>query len=135
VKNRNPFAVFFLALITLGIYSIYWEVKTKGEMVERGADIPTSWLIIIPIANIWWLWKYSMGVERVTDGKMQGVIAFILLFVLGSRGQAIIQDSFNKVEAVPSAGTPSVSPAVTPSQPTDTVSPTAPPSDPTNPIS
>lgn len=119
MKHRNPFAVFFLALITLGIYSIYWEVKTKGEMVKRGADIPTAWLIIIPIVNIWWLWKYSEGVEKVTDGKMQGVIAFILLFVLGSIGQAIIQDGFNKVDAMDPAVATSPSTPVTPVPPVE----------------
>ncbi len=97
MKNRNPLAVFFLPFVTFGIYSLYWAVKTKGEMNQRGATIPTAWLIIVPFVNIWWLWKYSEGVEKVTDGKLSGVLAFILLWLLGSIGAAIVQDSFNKV--------------------------------------
>lgn len=96
-ENRSPLAVVLLTLVTFGFYGLYWEVSTKIEMVNKGADIPTAWLIIIPIANIWWLYKYCMGVEKVTEGKMSGVMALVLMFVLSVIGMAIIQDSFNKV--------------------------------------
>src|SRR5690348_10833822 len=113
MKQRNPIAVALLPFITFGIYGIYWEVKTKGEMNTLGANIPTAWLLIVPIVNIWWIWKYSEGVDHVTGGKLQSVLAFILLWLLGPIGAAIIQDSFNKnVAATPSVveGTP-VTPA------------------------
>ncbi|MDI6740368.1 MAG: DUF4234 domain-containing protein [Candidatus Edwardsbacteria bacterium] len=96
MKKRNPIAVLLLPLITFGIYAIVWYVKTKTEMVAKGAVIPTAWLLIIPLVNIWWMWKYSEGVEKVTGAKLSGVLAFILLFFLGCIGAAIIQDSFNK---------------------------------------
>ncbi len=76
-------------------------------MNALGADIPTAWLIIVPLVNIWWLWKYSEGVEKVTGGKLSGVLAFILLWVLGPIGGAIVQDSFNNnVAASPATETP-----------------------------
>lgn len=94
--KRSVAAVIVLTIVTLGIYNIVWFVKTKGEMVKHGAEIPTAWLIIVPIANIYWMWKWSGGVEHVTRGKQQQVIAFILVFVLGIVGVAIIQSWFNK---------------------------------------
>jgi hypothetical protein len=97
MKNRSPIAVVLLTIVTLGLYAIYWEVSTKMEMVKRGADIPTAWLIIVPIANLWWAYKYCMGVEKVTEGKMNGVMALVLMLVLSVVGMAIIQDAFNKV--------------------------------------
>lgn len=107
MKQRSPIAVFLLPLITFGIYSIYWMVKTKGEMNEKGAKIPTAWLIIVPFVNWWWMWKYSEGVEEVTNGKMSGVLVFVMMLLLGIIGYAIIQDSFNKVtDVVPSNPTP-----------------------------
>ncbi len=127
MKQRNPIAVVLLSFITLGIYSIYWYVVTKGEMNQKGATIPTAWLIIIPFVNIWWMWKYSEGVELVTDHKMSTVIAFVLLFVLGPIGSAVLQDSFNKVGNASVAGapasstvptTPSVTPPPAPATPT-----------------
>ena len=96
MKKRNPIAVLLLPFVTFGIYSIYWMVQTKGEMNAKGASIPTAWLIIIPLVNLWWMWKYSEGVEKVTGGKTSGVLCFILLFLLGMIGAAIVQDSFNK---------------------------------------
>ena len=97
MKERSVVGVVLLTLITLGIYGIYWQVVTKLEMVNEGADIPTAWLLIIPIANIWWLWKWSGGVEHVTRGKMTQVISFILMFVLGIVGAAIVQATLNEV--------------------------------------
>jgi len=103
MKNRSPIAVLLLPFITFGIYSLYWEISTKIEMNKLGAKIPTAWLIIIPFVNIWWLWKYCEGVEQVTHQKFSGVLAFVLLLLLGWIGQAIIQDSFNKTVKVPVA--------------------------------
>ncbi len=104
--KRSPIAVLLLPLVTFGIYSIYWQVKTKTELNTRGAKIPTAWLLIVPFVNIYWLWKYSEGVEIVTNNRLSAVLAFILLFLLGFIGMAIIQDHFNKLEvALAMAGT------------------------------
>lgn len=100
MKQRNPIAVFLLPFITLGIYSWYWAVKTKGEMNSMGEKIPTAWIWLIPIIGfVWWNWEYSKGVEHVTNEKISSILAFVVMWLLGSIGQAIIQDSFNKVSA------------------------------------
>jgi hypothetical protein len=107
MKQRSPIAVFLLPIVTFGIYSWYWLVKTKGEMNSRGEQIPTAWIWLIPfVGTIWWLWKYAEGVEHVSGEKLSGVLAFILVFLLGNIGEAIIQDTFNKVGevAAPAAG-------------------------------
>lgn len=98
MQKRSVVAVILLTMITFGIYGLVWMVKTKNEMVQRGADIPTAWLLIVPIASIYWMWKYAGGVEHVTRGKQSQVISFILMFLLGVIGMAIIQSEFNKVE-------------------------------------
>ncbi len=100
MTKRGPVAVFFLSIITFGIYIIVWRVKTKGEMNRLGCNIPTAWLMIIPFVNIWWLWEYAGGVEKVTNKGMSQVVAFILLILLSAIGDAIIQDSFNKINLV-----------------------------------
>jgi hypothetical protein len=101
MKKRNVIMVLLLSLITLGIYGIYWEVVTKKEMVSQGADIPTAWLIIIPLVNIWWLYKYCMGVEKVSGGKMSGILLFILFILFSIVAMAVAQDTFNKVADAP----------------------------------
>lgn len=125
MTQRSPVTVALLTLITFGIYGIYWEVTTKGEMVAQGADIPTAWLIIVPFANIYWLWKWSAGVEKVTNTQLSGVLAFVLMYLAGPIGAAIIQDSFNKsaggAPAQPNVGQmpmPPMGPASNPTPPT-----------------
>jgi hypothetical protein len=122
MKNRSPISVVLLGVVTFGLYSWYWAVKTKGEMNKLGTNIPTAWIWLIPIVGqIWWYWKYSEGVEHVTGGKLSGVLAFILLWLLGGIGQAIIQDSFNKISEAP-ANAPAFS--ATPGNLTDPNAPT-----------
>jgi hypothetical protein len=103
MKHRNPAAVLLLPFITFGIYGLVWAVKTKNEMNNQGAQIPTAWLLIVPIVNLYWMWRYSGGVEQVTKGGQSQAIAFILLFLLGPIGMAIIQNEFNKLSEAPSA--------------------------------
>lgn len=130
MKNRSPIAVFFLTLITIGIYGIVWSVKTKNEMNRLGAEIPTAWLIIVPFVNIWWLYKYSEGAEKITGGKISAILAFILLWILGLIGMAILQNEFNKVGA---GGSSDAGPSLTPpvnntfGDPTSPSGPTTPP--------
>lgn len=95
MQQRGLAMVFILTIVTLGIYSIYWFAKTRGEMNAKGADVPTTWLIIIPIVSIYYLYKYSMGVEKVTGAKMNGVVAFIILWFLTIVGMLIVQNEFN----------------------------------------
>ena len=97
MTRRSPILVLVLSIITFGIYALVWYVITKDEMNRRGARIPTALLIIIPLVNIYWLWKFSEGVEKVTKGGMSGAVAFLLLFFLSVIGMAIVQSSLNKV--------------------------------------
>lgn len=98
MTNRSPIMVILLSILTLGIYVIIWLVKTKREMVALGAEIPTSWLLIVPIANLIYLYKYFMGVEFVTKGEKQGMMLF-LIWILGLApvSMYIAQEAFNKV--------------------------------------
>ncbi len=97
MQHRDPIMVILLSIITLGIYSLFWYVTTKNEMNAKGAQIPTAWLIIIPFVNIWWYWKFCEGVELVTNKGMGVAVAFLLLWLLGTIGEAIIQNELNKV--------------------------------------
>lgn len=99
MQKRSPFLVFFLPLVTFGIYSLVWFVKTKNEMNTKGAQIPTAWLLIIPIVNYIWLWKFCQGVELVTNKGMTTSAAFLWMFFLSTIGEAVVQSELNKVAA------------------------------------
>jgi hypothetical protein len=131
MKNRSPIMVFVFSLITVGIYYLVWLVKTKNEMNRLGEKIPTAWLWLVPIiGGIWWYWSYSKGVEHVTKSKMQGIVAFLLLFLISYIGAVIIQDAFNTVTDGSTGG---VSPDV--SLPTPAAGPAAFPPNPQTPTS
>jgi hypothetical protein len=101
MKRVDPIMLVVLSIVTFGIYALIWYVNTKDQMNALGAKIPTAWLLIVPIANFFWLWKFSDGVELVTNRKMEGVMAFIMLCLLSVIGMAIVQDSLNKVSGQP----------------------------------
>jgi hypothetical protein len=96
MKKRNPLAVFFLPFFTFGIYWLVWYVKTKDEMNRLGAAIPTAWLLIVPFANIYWLWVYGTGVALVTKNAHSPAASFLLRLFLGPIGCAMTQSEFNK---------------------------------------
>lgn len=97
MKRRSPILVLVLSIITFGIYALVWYVITKGEMNRRGARIPTALLIIIPLVNIYWMWKFCEGVGHVTKERMSGPVAFLMVFFLSVIGMAIVQSSLNNV--------------------------------------
>ena len=97
MTKKNPLAVLILPFVTFGIYSLVWIVQAKGEMVAKGAEIPTSWLIIVPFVSLWYFWRWSEGVEKVTMNEMSGIGAFLLMLLLGPIGHMIIQSKFNKI--------------------------------------
>ena len=101
MKKRSIAAVVLLPFVTLGIYTIYWYVSTKGELNQKGANIPTAWLLIIPFVSIWWMWKYYEGAEHVTSKKVNGVLMFILgVFVTSLISSALCQDAYNSLSEV-----------------------------------
>jgi hypothetical protein len=106
MKNRNLVPLILLTLVTLGFYAIYWLVITARELRAKGADIPNSILMIIPIISLLWFWKYSQGVEKVAGSKYSAVIVFILFIFTGIGGQIISQLGFNEVSGVPAAPAP-----------------------------
>ena len=98
MKLRSPAAVLLLPLVTFGIYSFVWLVNTKSEMNKLvDPDVPTAWLMIVPIANFLFIWKFAGAVGQVTKGATTQGVAFALMLLLGPIGQAIVQSSLNKV--------------------------------------
>ncbi len=102
MRKHNIALWLILSIVTFGICSLVWMVRTKNDMNTRGAGIPTAILLIVPLVNIWWMWKWSVGVEVSTGKEMSGPVAFILIVMLGIIGQAIVQTSLNKAADRPS---------------------------------
>lgn len=100
IKRRDIVAIYLLSIITLGIYAVYWLVKTKGEINGLGGQIPTAWLLIIPIANLYWMWKYCEGFAAHVKKDDNAILWFLLYFFVGIIMPAIVQSELNKLATV-----------------------------------
>ena len=111
MKRRSPAAPLLLPVVTLGIYSLVWFVKTKNEMNKTTTSrIPTAWLLIVPIGNIFWLVAYARGAKEF-NGTASTAGTFWLLALLGQIGEAILQARFNRTIAGTVAAAPAFAPA------------------------
>lgn len=98
MTQRNPIMVLILGCVTLGIYNLIWFWQTCSELNAKGATVPNPILLFIPIVGIFWLWKYSEGVEKVTAGAQTGVMAFILFWFVNPVGMFLTQQKYNEVK-------------------------------------
>jgi len=104
IKKRNPIVVLLLTLITLGIYGIYWVVKTTVELREAGGkSAPNPWLLLlmlVPLVNffamIYYYYKYSVATEEVSGGSLNRWLMFVLWIVIGIVAMVLTQLELNK---------------------------------------
>jgi hypothetical protein len=90
--------VLILPVITFGIYFIYWLAKTKDEINNLGADIPTTWLVIVPVGNFYWYYKYSEGFSSfVKKDKSTLPLWFILFLFAPFVAVVMIQTELNRL--------------------------------------
>jgi hypothetical protein len=88
-----------LMIITLGIYGIYWLVTTKTELNNAGAQIPTSWLLIIPFANLYFLYTFAQAFsDLILKNKEEFTIVYFLLLICAiPLGEFVYQAHMNSI--------------------------------------
>ena len=97
VKERNVVLVYIFTIITGGIYLLFWLVSTKEEINKLGGDVPTAWLIIIPVANIYWMYKYCEGFSLHVKKDNNAILWFLVYIVVSVIMPAIVQSELNKI--------------------------------------
>ena len=76
----------------LGAIGRMWDwavVKPIEEMRDKGVHLPTAWRYFAPIGCCAWMWKFSKGVEVVTEGRMGARRVFVAVTILGIIGFVI----------------------------------------------
>ncbi|MEN9561017.1 MAG: hypothetical protein RIQ56_290 [Candidatus Parcubacteria bacterium] len=96
IKHRSPVAIIIFSFITFGIYALYWAVKTKEEINSLGAQIPTAWLIIIPIVNLYFFYKYAEGFAVYVKKDNTPLLWFLLYLVIAPVAMIFVQIELNK---------------------------------------
>lgn len=92
-KNITWLRLLILSVVTFGIYIFYWAVLLKRMLVEQGeTDLPTSWLLIIPLANLYLMWLVFQVVETRSKGKLNALLMMILSLVFLPAAVVIVHD-------------------------------------------
>ena len=99
MTQKSPASVFFLTVLTCGIYSLFWYAGTAKDMEAKGAEIGPVWHLFIPILGLIWTWKWCQGAEKVSGGELSAGSSLIKLLFLGPIGMAMLQASFNGMSA------------------------------------
>ncbi len=96
LQYRNLWGIIGLSIITFGFYLVYWIVASKCELNESGAKIPTAWLLIIPLVQFYFLYKFAEGYCAVMfKDQSQTIAYFLLIMLLFPIGALIMQSKIN----------------------------------------
>ena len=93
---RNPVVIIILSIITFGLYAIYWVVQTKREINNFGGTIPTAWLVLIPIVNIYFFYRYAEDFSLFVKKDNSPILWFLLYLVIAPVAMILIQIELNK---------------------------------------
>ena len=90
-----------LFFITFGIYGLYWFYQTADEMIRHNKqenENPLVWLILtlIPIVNLFAIWKHTKAVEQMSEKKVSGVVLFLLWLIFSPAALIWTQSELNK---------------------------------------
>ena len=101
IKRRNVIMVPILFIITFGIYGLYWFYQTADEMIRHNKqenENPLVWLILalIPIVNLFAIWKHTQAVEQMSEKKVSGVVLFLLWLIFSPAALIWTQSELNK---------------------------------------
>lgn len=110
-KTRNPWGVWLIALVTLGVYFFVWYYKVNRELRDYDPDIEVEpgiallavllgWIVIFIFS---WVSVYRTG-DRIqqaqtTSGANERCNGWlgILLYILGGFNMVYYQSQLNKV--------------------------------------
>ena len=100
IKRRNMWVQVLLAIITLGIYTIYWFYVTLEELHrangnQDGGGCLWTILYLIPIANLFAYWHQSQEYDKFVSGKYPGIAIFILWIVFAPVVWFLVQRDLN----------------------------------------
>lgn len=108
-KRRNPWGVFGLSLLTIGIYYVVWWYKINNEMRNYGiANSPAKatlaitlggFVLVPPFVSVYNTADRIKQAQEKAGAKerMQPVLAILLFIVVGLFAPPFYQSQLNKV--------------------------------------
>ncbi|NYZ77418.1 DUF4234 domain-containing protein [Candidatus Micrarchaeota archaeon] len=100
VKERNPWFVVVASILTFFIYALYWFYSTSKELIEltKSKSSAVLWLIglFIPFVNLYVIWKYCEAAAKISEGRRDTVLLFIVWIIFVPLAMFWIQSDINK---------------------------------------
>ena len=113
ITYRNMWVQVLLAIVTLGLFSIYWFHVTNREMnghLGRNESIGVlTILYIIPIANLFAYWKQGVFLSDTTNDRYPAPLLFVLWIIFSPASWFITQYELNKIATSAASGGTDVS--------------------------
>lgn len=105
IKQRNMFLQVFLAIITLGLYCIYWYYISLRDMhiANGNTESRTFWwtvLLLVPVANLFALWHFAKEYWEFCGERYPVVAIFILELLLDPVVWFLVQRDLNRAAGV-----------------------------------
>ena len=96
IQERNVALIYVYSFLTFGIYGLYWLVSTKRDINSLGGEIPTTWIVLVPFAGFYHMYKYCEGYATKVKKDDNTIMYFCLAFFVGFVMPAIVQPELNK---------------------------------------
>jgi hypothetical protein len=77
--------------------------STTSPVYIIGLIVAGVGFLIYFVASVFWFFRFSKAVNEYTKGKMSTAVSFLILYLIHLIGVALIQDTFNEMEASPSS--------------------------------
>lgn len=111
IKRRNMLVQFLLAVVTLGIYCIYWHYSTMDEMARRNKSNTSAALmtvlLFIPFANFYAMYKHACELDTISKSSLNKLLGLALYILFGPAYWIVCQLELNKLsEAQAATGMP-----------------------------
>lgn len=81
MQHRKIWKVFVFTILTLGIYRLYWFIKTRSEMMslDPSIKIMSPWFFVLPVL----LFALAIGLLAVSASILSIILFYILIFSIG----------------------------------------------------
>jgi len=85
-EKRSLIQTIALTVCTLGLYLIYWVVTTKRELNKAGGHVPNAILMIIPLANLYFWYRYAQSYAAIVkrNNHRSETMAYFLVALMPS---------------------------------------------------
>jgi magnesium-transporting ATPase (P-type) len=104
IKRRSWLGMICLGVVTFGLYAIYWFYDTSREIIAETGESSSAalWtiLLFIPFGHFFAAYFYGRAFEKLTAGKVNGLLLTLLLSFFPVLGWMVAQMELNERAAL-----------------------------------